>query len=102
MISIIDDNDTPPQFSQTSFVKNVGEDLPVGSEILRITVTDPDTTQGTQTLIIANGNYGNYALNSQTGKSTCSVICYSEVKMFFLCKYLPNFKIECPKNNFII
>lgn len=79
MISIIDDNDTPPQFSQTSFVKNVGEDLPVGSEILRITVTDPDTTQGTQTLIIANGNYGNYALNSQTGKSTCSVISYSEV-----------------------
>lgn len=75
MISILDDNDTPPQFTNTSFVKSVGEDLPVGSEILRITVTDPDTTPGTQILRIASGNHGNYALNSQTGKYY--IICYA-------------------------
>lgn len=68
MINVRDENDTPPIFSKTSFVKNVAEDLPVGSEILRITVTDPDTTQGTQTLRIVSGNHGNYALNSLTGK----------------------------------
>ncbi|XP_061163889.1 protocadherin Fat 4-like [Saccostrea echinata] len=80
VITINDINDTPPQFTNTSFVKSVGEDLPVGSEILRITVTDPDTTTGTQSLKIVNGSHGNYALNSQTGALTVAKRLDREVR----------------------
>ncbi|XP_072266371.1 protocadherin beta-9-like [Pyxicephalus adspersus] len=42
LITVLDENDNPPQFSQAVYETSVPENLPPGSEVLLLTVSDKD------------------------------------------------------------
>ena len=41
-MTVSDMNDNPPAFSRPVYTATVSEDIPVGTEVLRVTATDPD------------------------------------------------------------
>ncbi|KAI1890773.1 hypothetical protein AGOR_G00157070 [Albula goreensis] len=69
-ISVEDDNDNIPQFSEKRYVVQVPEDLPPNSEILQVTATDQD--RGSNAVVhfsIMSGNTrGQFYIDAQTGK----------------------------------
>ena len=56
-VRVLDENDTPPRFSQNYYSKNVREDVELASTVATVTVTDDDTIGGLQ-LTISDGNDG--------------------------------------------
>ncbi|KAG7477588.1 hypothetical protein MATL_G00071480 [Megalops atlanticus] len=69
-ISVEDDNDNVPQFSEKRYVVQVPEDMPPNSEILQVTATDQD--RGSNAVVhfsIMSGNTrGQFYIDAQTGK----------------------------------
>ncbi|KAL4658540.1 cadherin EGF LAG seven-pass G-type receptor 2-like [Arapaima gigas] len=69
-ISVEDDNDNAPQFSEKRYVVQVPENTPPNSEILQVTATDRD--RGSNALVhfsIMSGNTrGQFYIDAQTGK----------------------------------
>ncbi|XP_036387094.1 cadherin EGF LAG seven-pass G-type receptor 2 [Megalops cyprinoides] len=69
-ITVEDDNDNVPQFSEKRYVVQVPEDMPPNSEILQVTATDQD--RGNNAVVhfsIMSGNTrGQFYIDAQTGK----------------------------------
>ncbi|XP_035376437.1 cadherin EGF LAG seven-pass G-type receptor 2 isoform X2 [Electrophorus electricus] len=69
-ITVEDDNDNTPQFSEKRYVVQVAEDLQLNTEILQVTATDCD--QGGNAVVhfsIMSGNTrGQFYIDAQTGK----------------------------------
>ena len=56
-VRVLDENDTPPRFSQNFYREIVKEDVKLASTVAKVTVTDDDTIGGLQ-LTISDGNDG--------------------------------------------
>ena len=56
-VRVLDENDTPPRFSQNFYREIVREDVKLASTVAKVTVTDDDTIGGLQ-LTISDGNDG--------------------------------------------
>ncbi|KAJ8260235.1 hypothetical protein GJAV_G00178630 [Gymnothorax javanicus] len=69
-ISVEDDNDNVPQFSEKRYIVQVPENLPPNSEILQVNATDED--RGSNAMVhfsIMSGNTrGQFYIDAQTGK----------------------------------
>ena len=69
-ISVEDDNDNVPQFSEKRYIVQVREDLPPNSEILQVNATDQD--RGSNAVVhfsIMSGNTrGQFYIDAQTGQ----------------------------------
>ncbi|KAG7314164.1 hypothetical protein KOW79_022660 [Hemibagrus wyckioides] len=67
-ISLSDENDNSPAFEQTSYHAIVSEDLPPGSEIIRLTARDPDVGQNAEvTFSLIDDDSGTFSVDSSTG-----------------------------------
>ena len=68
-LTVVDENDNSPAFSQSSYVANVTENVPIGTTVTQIAATDPDaTTNGKVTFSFLSGNTnGAFAIDSATG-----------------------------------
>ncbi|KAK3099557.1 hypothetical protein FSP39_006219 [Pinctada imbricata] len=58
-VTILDQNDTPPKFNNNSYTEVLSEGISTGSEVLKLSVTDPDTQGGTTNIRITSGNEDN-------------------------------------------
>jgi len=45
-IRIVDVNDNSPRFTRDRYVARIPEDAPVGTEVIRVSASDPDTGMG--------------------------------------------------------
>ena len=59
---MLDENDTPPKFSQNYYTQNVPEDVKVAATVAKVTVSDEDTIGGLQ-LTITEGGDGNFRIH---------------------------------------
>lgn len=66
-VTVLDKNDSPPQFLDTPFVYNVSEDLEIGHTISTLRAHDPDTI-GSVTFLLMDGHDGKFLLEPATGK----------------------------------
>lgn len=66
-VTVLDKNDSPPQFLDTPFVYNVSEDLQIGHTISTLRAHDPDTL-GSVTFLLMDGHDGKFLLEPSTGK----------------------------------
>ncbi|KAI8035371.1 hypothetical protein M5D96_011814 [Drosophila gunungcola] len=66
-VTVLDKNDSPPQFLDTPFVFNVSEDLEIGHTIATLRANDPDTL-GSVTFLLMDGHDGKFLLEPTTGK----------------------------------
>lgn len=69
-VSILDINDNPPVFERREYTATVTEDIPVGTQVLRVHAASRDTEAGTEiTYAIINGNErGAFRVDPQTGE----------------------------------
>ena len=58
---MLDENDTPPKFSQNYYTQNVPEDVDVMARVAKVTVSDPDTIGGLS-LTITEGDDGKFRI----------------------------------------
>lgn len=68
-INLSDENDNNPTFGQTSYRAVVSEDLPVGSEILRLSARDPDEGLNAEiTFALIEEASGTFSVDASTGQ----------------------------------
>ncbi|XP_025832861.1 cadherin-related tumor suppressor-like [Agrilus planipennis] len=65
-ITVLDKNDSPPSFKETSLKFSVSEDLSPGQPVSTISADDPDTI-GTLEYTLLPGHEGHFSLNKSTG-----------------------------------
>lgn len=61
-IKVLDENDTPPRFSQSFYTESIPEDVDLASTVATVAVADDDTT-GTLQLTISEGSEGNFRIH---------------------------------------
>ncbi|XP_017046203.1 LOW QUALITY PROTEIN: cadherin-related tumor suppressor [Drosophila ficusphila] len=66
-VTVLDKNDSPPQFLDTPFVYNVSEDLEIGHTISTLRAHDPDTL-GSMTFLLIDGHDEKFLVEATTGK----------------------------------
>lgn len=66
-VTVLDKNDSPPQFLDTPFAYNVSEDLEIGHTIATLRAHDPDTL-GSVTFLLMDGHDGKFLLEPASGK----------------------------------
>ncbi|KAH8237858.1 hypothetical protein KR032_003993 [Drosophila birchii] len=66
-VTVLDKNDSPPQFLDSPFAYNVSEDLEIGHTIATLRAHDPDTI-GSVTFLLMDGHDGKFLLEPATGK----------------------------------
>uniref|UniRef100_A0A672LHY1 Protocadherin Fat 1-like n=1 Tax=Sinocyclocheilus grahami TaxID=75366 RepID=A0A672LHY1_SINGR len=68
-VSILDINDNPPVFERREYTSTVSEDIPVGTQVLRVHAASRDTEAGAEiTYAIINGNErGAFRVDPHTG-----------------------------------
>nr|XP_012324907.1 protocadherin Fat 2 isoform X1 [Aotus nancymaae]XP_012325578.1 protocadherin Fat 2 isoform X1 [Aotus nancymaae] len=68
-IEVTDANDNPPQMSQAVFYPSIQEDAPVGTSVLQLDASDPDSSsKGKLTFNITSGNHmGFFIIHPVTG-----------------------------------
>ena len=67
-VNILDENDNEPSFSQTIYSASLKEDVPIGTEVLRVLATDPD--EGENAVIeysIENATFSVFTIDKDTG-----------------------------------
>ena len=67
-INVLDENDNEPSFSQSLYSASVKEDVPLGTEVLKVYATDPD--EGSNADIkysIENATHSAFTINANTG-----------------------------------
>ena len=67
-INVMDENDNEPSFSQSLYSASVKEDVPLGTEVLKVYATDPD--EGSNAAIkysIENATHSAFTINANTG-----------------------------------
>ncbi len=69
-VSILDINDNPPVFERREYTATIAEDIPVGTQVLRVHAASRDTEAGAEiTYSIINGNdRGAFRVDPHTGK----------------------------------
>uniref|UniRef100_A0A672YLI9 Protocadherin Fat 1-like n=1 Tax=Sphaeramia orbicularis TaxID=375764 RepID=A0A672YLI9_9TELE len=69
VVSVLDINDNPPVFEHREYTATVSEDLPVGTQVLRVQAASRDTeTNGEISYSIISGNeHGMFSVDSRTG-----------------------------------
>lgn len=69
-VSILDINDNPPVFERREYTATIAEDIPVGTQVLRVHAASRDTEAGAEiTYSIINGNErGAFRVDPHTGK----------------------------------
>lgn len=66
-VTVLDKNDSPPQFLDTPFLYNVSEDLEIGHTIATLRAHDPDSL-GTVTFKLMDGHDDKFLLEPISGK----------------------------------
>merc|ERR1719210_2137441 len=67
-VNILDENDNEPSFSQTIYSASLKEDVPIGTEVLRVLATDPD--EGENAVIeysIENATFSVFTIDKNSG-----------------------------------
>ena len=67
-VTVLDQNDSP-QFVSTSYSVNIGENLPVGTTVIRVFATDEDSSD-TLTYSLSGANSDHFNIGSSTGVIT--------------------------------
>lgn len=65
-MTVLDKNDSPPEFRDTPLLFTISEDLGVGHAIATIRASDPDTI-GTLSYSLVSGDDKRFQLNADTG-----------------------------------
>ncbi|XP_033109345.1 cadherin-23-like, partial [Anneissia japonica] len=70
IVTILDENDNRPLFTQNVYTANVAEDVPMGTNIIQVSATDADVGVNADiTFSIISGNENSlFAMNSTTGQ----------------------------------
>lgn len=71
VVSVLDINDNPPVFEHREYTATVPEDIPVGTQVLRVLAASRDTEANAEiTYSIISGNeHGMFSVDSHTGTS---------------------------------
>ncbi|KAJ7327360.1 condensed mesenchymal cell proliferation [Desmophyllum pertusum] len=69
-ITVLDLNDNAPTFTKLSYEKAISEDIPIGSSVITIEATDPDTGTNGMVSYFAASKTTVFSVNDQTGVIT--------------------------------
>ena len=67
VINVVDENDNSPQFEKSSYVAVVAENRKIGSSILTIRASDPDSGMNGKVNYSMTGGDGKFEMNPNTG-----------------------------------
>ncbi|MCI4376817.1 hypothetical protein PGIGA_G00192640, partial [Pangasianodon gigas] len=85
-IELFDENDNPPEFSQSSYIVRISENMVAGATVLFVTATDLDASRefGQASLIYSLQGPSEFRLNTRSGEITTTALLDREVKSEYI------------------
>ncbi|XP_029030890.1 cadherin-23-like [Betta splendens] len=85
-VEVIDENDNPPEFSTTSYVIKIPENIIAGATVLLVNATDLDASRefGQASLIYSLEGSSQFRLNSRSGEITTTALLDREQKSEYI------------------
>uniref|UniRef100_A0A4W4GSM4 Cadherin-23 n=1 Tax=Electrophorus electricus TaxID=8005 RepID=A0A4W4GSM4_ELEEL len=85
-IELLDENDNPPEFSQSSYIVRISENMVAGATVLFVTATDRDASRefGQASLIYSLQGPSEFRLNTRSGEVTTTALLDREVKSEYI------------------
>ncbi|XP_060727466.1 cadherin-23-like [Tachysurus vachellii] len=85
-VELFDENDNPPEFSQSSYIVRVSENMVAGATVLFVTATDLDASRefGQASLIYSLQGPSEFRLNTRSGEITTTALLDREVKSEYI------------------
>ncbi|MEQ2288966.1 Cadherin-23 [Ameca splendens] len=85
-VEVIDENDNPPEFSKSSYIIKISENLIAGATVLVVNATDLDSSRefGQASLIYSLEGSSQFRLNSRSGELTTTALLDREQKSEYI------------------
>ncbi|GAA6098060.1 cadherin-23 isoform X1 [Tachysurus ichikawai] len=85
-VELFDENDNPPEFSQSSYIVRVSENMVAGATVLFVTATDLDASRefGQASLIYSLQGPSEFRLNTRSGEVTTTALLDREMKSEYI------------------
>ncbi|KAF7666879.1 hypothetical protein LDENG_00090080 [Lucifuga dentata] len=85
-VEVIDENDNPPKFSQSSYIVKIPENIIAGATVLLVNATDLDASRefGQASLIYSLEGSSQFRLNSRSGEITTTALLDRELKSEYI------------------
>uniref|UniRef100_A0A3Q2QWK0 Cadherin-23 n=1 Tax=Fundulus heteroclitus TaxID=8078 RepID=A0A3Q2QWK0_FUNHE len=85
-VEVIDENDNPPEFSKSSYIVKIPENLNAGATVLVVNATDVDASRefGQASLIYSLEGSSQFRLNSRSGELTTTALLDREQKLEYI------------------
>ncbi|MEQ2248606.1 Cadherin-23, partial [Ilyodon furcidens] len=85
-VEVIDENDNPPEFSKSSYIIKIPENLIAGATVLVVNATDLDSSRefGQASLIYSLEGSSQFRLNSRSGELTTTALLDREQKSEYI------------------
>ncbi|XP_046692113.1 cadherin-23 isoform X2 [Silurus meridionalis] len=86
IVELFDENDNPPEFSQSSYIVRISENMVAGATVLFVTATDLDASRefGQASLIYSLQGPSEFRLNTRSGEITTTALLDREVKSEYI------------------
>ncbi|XP_068183037.1 cadherin-23 [Antennarius striatus] len=85
-VEVIDENDNPPEFSKSSYIVKIPENIIAGATVLVVNATDLDASRefGQASLIYSLEGSSQFRLNSRSGEITTTALLDRELKSEYI------------------
>ncbi|XP_068597669.1 cadherin-23 [Brachionichthys hirsutus] len=85
-VEVIDENDNPPEFSKSSYIVKIPENINAGATVLVVNATDLDASRefGQASLIYSLEGSSQFRLNSRSGEITTTALLDRELKSEYI------------------
>ncbi|XP_056903807.1 cadherin-23 [Takifugu flavidus] len=85
-VEVIDENDNPPEFSKSSYIVKILENINAGATVLLVNATDLDASRefGQASLIYSLEGSSQFRLNSRSGEITTTALLDRELKSEYI------------------
>uniref|UniRef100_A0A3Q3WPX5 Cadherin-23 n=1 Tax=Mola mola TaxID=94237 RepID=A0A3Q3WPX5_MOLML len=85
-VEVIDENDNPPEFSKSSYIVKIPENIIAGATVLLVNATDLDASRefGQASLIYSLEGSSQFRLNSRSGEITTTALLDRELKSEYI------------------
>ncbi|XP_030626789.1 cadherin-23 [Chanos chanos] len=85
-VELLDENDNPPEFSQSSYIIKIPENIVAGATVLFVNATDLDASRefGQASLIYSLQGSTQFRLNTRSGEITTTALLDREVKSEYI------------------
>ncbi|XP_061913850.1 cadherin-23-like [Entelurus aequoreus] len=85
-VEVIDENDNPPEFSKSSYIVKILENINAGATVLVVNATDLDSSRefGQASLIYSLEGSSQFRLNSRSGEITTTALLDRELKSEYI------------------